>query len=97
MTDSEESPDFIDFNHDFEFEHDDIEYERNVTEGIEIGMDSREDKFQDERKEDTDNEFDELKLPSTKELLSQCLFDKDGKYHVREFSFDLDIKILNLR
>ncbi|CAA2941851.1 Hypothetical predicted protein [Olea europaea subsp. europaea] len=87
-------------------EHDDVEYDRNVIDGIEIGLDRRqdevqperkecidiEDEVQPERKECIDIEVDELELPSSDKLFSQCSSDEDGGHHFPEFNFDQDMK-----
>ncbi|CAA2997167.1 Hypothetical predicted protein [Olea europaea subsp. europaea] len=77
-TDCKEDPDFIDSDRDFESEQDDIEYYRNLIEGIEIGLDCRQDEVHPKQKECNDTEVDELELLSSDELLFQCSFDDDG-------------------
>lgn len=89
MPDCEEDPDFVDSNHNFESEQDDIEYNRHVIDGMEIGMDDCQDEVQDQREEGCDNE---LELPSSEELLPQCSSDEDGSYHFPEFFIDQDLK-----
>ncbi|CAA3023330.1 Hypothetical predicted protein [Olea europaea subsp. europaea] len=87
-----EDPDFINSDHDFESEQDDIEYDRNVIDGVKIGLDRRQDEVNPERKECNDVEVDELELPSSDELLSQCSSDEGDSYHFPEFNFDQYMK-----
>lgn len=41
ILDCEEDTEFIVSDHDFESKQDDIEYDRHVTDAMEIGMDNR--------------------------------------------------------
>lgn len=91
MTNCEEDPNFVESDHDFEFDDDDIQYDRNITDGIEIGSGDHDNEVQEEREVGNENELDELDLPSLKDLLSQCLSDEDISYHFPQFTFDQDM------
>lgn len=52
MTDCKQDLDIIESHHNFEFKGDDIEYDRNVSDDIEIESDGCQDEVQDEREDD---------------------------------------------
>ncbi|CAA3019511.1 Hypothetical predicted protein [Olea europaea subsp. europaea] len=86
--------DFMDSDNDFESDRDDMKYDRNITDGIEMGLADLGDQVSIERNDVNDMEVDDLELSLSEELLSQCSSNEDDGHKFPEFSFDSDIKDL---
>ncbi|KAL2535125.1 Uncharacterized protein Adt_08476 [Abeliophyllum distichum] len=87
VTESDEDPDFVDSENDID-EDDDLAYEQNVTDEIQIEVEDR----VSERAEDVDNEVDELQYPTSKELLSDYESDEEVGYRFPEFNAETEMQ-----
>ncbi|KAL2518409.1 Uncharacterized protein Adt_14656 [Abeliophyllum distichum] len=87
VTESDEDPDFVDSENDID-EDDDLAYEQNVTDKIQIEVEDR----VSERAEDVDNEVDELQYPTSEELLSDYESDEEVGYRFPEFNAETEMQ-----
>ncbi|CAA2934796.1 Hypothetical predicted protein [Olea europaea subsp. europaea] len=86
---SDDDSDFIDFENELEDE-DDTLYDKNVTEGIEVGFEGQR-KFQDKQELDNNTEVDDLEYPSDEELLLISSSDDECVYRFPEFCVETDM------
>lgn len=89
MAVSDDDSDFIDFENELEDE-DDTLYDKNVTEGIEVGFKGQR-KVQDKQELDNNTEVDDLEYPSDEELLLICSSDDECVYRFPEFCAKTDM------
>ncbi|CAA3017581.1 Hypothetical predicted protein [Olea europaea subsp. europaea] len=85
---SDDDFDFIDSENQLEDE-DDTLYDKNVTEGIEVGFEGQRE-VQDKQDLDNNTKVDNLKYPSKDELLLVCSSDDECVYCFPEFCAETD-------
>ncbi|KAL2504838.1 SWIM-type domain-containing protein [Abeliophyllum distichum] len=87
VTESNDDPDFVDSENDID-EDDDLSYEQNVTDDIQIEVEGR--VF--ERAKDTKYEIDDLEYPTCEELRSDYESDEEVGYRFPEFNAETDMQ-----
>ncbi|XP_022843153.1 uncharacterized protein LOC111366681 [Olea europaea var. sylvestris] len=92
----EDDSDFSDSNNNISSGEDDLLFEKNVTEGVELGYDVGATECNEDghavTMHDEDHEFDDLECPSSEELLSGVSSDDEVDYRFSEFTADMDIR-----
>ncbi|CAA3018339.1 Hypothetical predicted protein [Olea europaea subsp. europaea] len=88
---SDDDPDFSDSGNELDFEGDDFLYERNVTNGIELG--SNVSVVENVVRNEVEGDLDvyDLKYPSSEEIQSNGALDDKVGYWFSEFLIEVDI------